>query len=174
MPRTPWQQINDLDLALCLRCNRLAHFRFWRALFRGVSRFGDGVVWYSLMGVLLLAHGAAALPTVGRMALAGVLGLAIYRWLKTRTSRPRPCEVYAAISAAAPTLDRFSFPSGHTLHAVSFSMVACAAYPMLAAVLYPFAALVAISRPILGLHYPSDVIAGALIGALVAQFVLMV
>ena len=174
MHRTPWQQINDFDLALCLRCNRLAHFRFWRTLFRGVSRLGDGVVWYSLMGVLLLAHGLEALPTVSHMALAGVLGLAIYKWLKTRTSRPRPCEVYAAISAAAPALDRFSFPSGHTLHAVSFSMVACAGYPQLAPVLYPFALLVAISRPILGLHYPSDVLAGALIGALVAQFVLFV
>ena len=169
-----WQQINDLDLALCLRCNRLAHFRFWRALFRGVSRLGDGVVWYALMGILLLAHGMGAWPTVGRMALAGLISLAIYKWLKTRTSRPRPCQVYAAISAAAPALDRFSFPSGHTLHAVSFSLVACAGYPQLASMLYPFALLVAISRPILGLHYPSDVLAGALIGALVAQFVLLI
>ena len=174
MHRTPWQQINDLDLALCLHFNKLAHFRFWRALFRGVSRLGDGVVWYALMGVLLLAHGVEALPTVSRMALAGVLGLTIYKWLKTRTSRPRPCQVYAAISAAAPALDRFSFPSGHTLHAVSFSLVACAGYPQLAPVLYPFAMLVAISRPILGLHYPSDVLAGALIGALVAQFALTI
>ena len=172
MHRTPWQQINDLDLALCLRFNRLAHFRFWRTLFQGISRLGNGAVWYSLIGVLLLAHGLAALPTVGRMALAGVIVLSIYKWLKTRTSRPRPCEVYAAISAAAPALDRFSFPSGHTLHAVSFSMVACAGYPQLAPVLYPFAALVAISRPVLGLHYPSDVIAGAVIGTLVAQFAL--
>ncbi len=169
-----WQQINDLDLALCLRCNRLAHFRFWRTLFRGVSRLGNGVFWYSLMGMLLLAHGLEALPAVGRMALAGALGLAIYTWLKTRTARPRPCQVYAAISAAAPALDRFSFPSGHTLHAVSFSLVACAGYPQLASMLYPFALLVAISRPILGLHYPSDVLAGALIGALVAQFVLLI
>ena len=174
MHRTPWQQFNDLDLALCLRCNRLVHFRVWRALFRGVSRLGDGIAWYALMGLLLLAHGLDSLPTVGRMALVGVLGLVIYKWLKTRTSRPRPCQVYAAISAAAPALDRFSFPSGHTLHAVSFSLVACAGYPQLASMLYPFALLVALSRPILGLHYPSDVLAGALIGALVAQFVLLI
>jgi undecaprenyl-diphosphatase len=174
MHRTSWQQINDLDLALCLRFNRLSHFRLWRNLFRGVSRLGDGVVWYALMALLVLTRGVDALPTVGRMALAGAVGLAIYKWLKTRTSRPRPCEVYAAISAAAPTLDRFSFPSGHTLHAVSFSVVACASYPQLAPVLYPFAALIAISRPVLGLHYPSDVIAGVVIGALVAQFVMLV
>lgn len=167
-----WQRINQLDLALCLRMNQLSHVRLWRHLFRAVSRLGDGVFWYLLMALLPLAHGAAAWPTVGRMFAAGLLGLATYKWLKRRTSRPRPCQVYAAISAAAPALDRFSFPSGHTLHAVSLSLVVVAGFPELAVVLYPFALLVAFSRPILGLHYPSDVIAGAVIGALVAQVAL--
>lgn len=169
-----WRRINDLDLDLCLRFNRLAHIGFWRSFFRIVSRLGDGVFWYALMGILLLADGTRALPTVGRMALVGLLGLLIYKWLKTRTSRPRPCEVYAAVTAEAPALDRFSFPSGHTLHAVSFSVVACAGYPDLAPMLFPFAALIAISRPVLGLHYPSDVLAGALLGTLAAQFILLI
>jgi undecaprenyl-diphosphatase len=166
-------RISQLDLALCLRLNRLSHFRFWRHLFRGISRLGNGVFWYALMASLPIVYGAAAWPTVARMAAAGVLGLAIYKWLKLRTSRPRPFQVYAAISAAAPALDRFSFPSGHTLHAVSFSLVAAAGFPELAAILFPFAVLIAASRPILGLHYPSDVLAGALLGALVAQTVLL-
>jgi len=165
-------RINQLDLALCLRLNRLSHFRFWRNLFRSLSRLGNGVFWYGLMAALPVAYGAAAWPTVARMALAGVLGLAVYKWLKLRTSRPRPFQVYAAISAAAPALDRFSFPSGHTLHAVSFSLVAAAGFPELAMVLFPFAVLVAVSRPILGLHYPSDVLAGAVLGAVVAETVL--
>ncbi|MEK7737966.1 MAG: phosphatase PAP2 family protein, partial [Pseudomonadota bacterium] len=67
---------------------------------------------------------------------------------------------------------RFSFPSGHTLHAVSFTLVASAAYPVLAPSLWLYTALVALSRPVLGLHYPSDVLAGAAIGALLAQLVL--
>lgn len=174
MLKTPWslQRINHLDLALCLRCNQLAYLPFWRHLFRAISRAGNGVFWYSLMGLLVLVDGIQALPVVGRMALAGLIGLGVYRWLKKRTSRPRPYQVYAAISAAAPALDRFSFPSGHTLHAVSFSVVACATYPQLAPVLYPFALLVALSRPVLGLHYPSDVMAGATLGYVVALGVL--
>ena len=169
-----WRRINALDLDLCLRFNRLAHIRFWRSMFRAISRLGDGVFWYGLMATLLFANGTDALPTVLRMALAGLLGLLIYKWLKTRTSRPRPCEVYAAITAEAPALDRFSFPSGHTLHAVTFSIVACAGYPELSLLLFPFAVLVAISRPVLGLHYPSDVLAGAFMGAIVARLVLLV
>jgi len=166
-------RISRLDLALCLRMNRVSHFRFWRSLFRGISRLGDGIFWYALMAALPILNGASAWPTVGRMALAGALGLAIYKWLKKRTSRPRPFQVYAAISAAAPTLDRFSFPSGHTLHAVSLSLVAASGYPELGLLVFPFAAMVAASRPILGLHYPSDVLAGALLGTLVAETVLL-
>jgi len=164
-----YYRISELDLELCLRMNRISQFRFWRTFFRILSRLGDGIFWYALMAILPLAYGSAAWPTVGRMAVAGVAGLALYRWLKLRTSRPRPFQVYAAINAAAPALDRFSFPSGHTLHAVSFSLIAAAGFPELAPLLFPFAALVAASRPILGLHYPSDVLAGALLGAAVAQ-----
>ena len=65
-------------------------------------------------------------------------------------------------------MDLYSFPSGHTLHAVAFTLVALTYYPHLAWLLIPFASLVAMSRVILGLHYPSDVFAGALIGALLA------
>lgn len=165
-------RFNHLDLAICLQFNRLAHFPFWCRMFQIVGRAGNGVFWYALMALMFAVDGYAALPTVGRMLLASLLGLAIYKWLKTRTSRPRPCEVYAAVSAAAPALDRFSFPSGHTLHAVSFTLVACSSYPQLAMLLYPFAALVAMSRPVLGLHYPSDVLAGAAIGICVSQLVL--
>jgi undecaprenyl-diphosphatase len=63
-----------------------------------------------------------------------------------------------------PPLDRYSFPSGHTLHAVCFTLVLCSHIPAMAWALLPFTVLVALSRMVLGLHYPSDVLAGAAIG----------
>ena len=66
-------------------------------------------------------------------------------------------------------LDRYSFPSGHTLHAVSFAWQATVHFPELGWVLVPLAALIAASRVVLGLHYPTDVLAGAAIGASLAE-----
>jgi undecaprenyl-diphosphatase len=82
--------------------------------------------------------------------------------------RPRPYEAYPGIMLFSAPLDHFSFPSGHTLHAVAFTLVAVAYYPWLAWLTIPFSLLVAASRVILGLHYPSDVLAGAVAGAVVA------
>ena len=73
--------------------------------------------------------------------------------------------MHREVIARAPPLDEFSFPSGHTLHAVSFGIVAAGWFPVLALPLALFAVLVAMSRVVLGLHYPSDVLAGAALGA---------
>jgi undecaprenyl-diphosphatase len=162
------QALISWDEAWCLRFNRAASIPWLCALFRAVSRLGDGVFWYALMAGLAVVGGATALPAVGHMLATGAAGFAVYKWLKSRTSRPRPYQVRAAIQLGADPLDRFSFPSGHTLHAVSFSILIVAYYPALAWLVVPFALLVAASRLVLGLHYPTDVFAGAAIGAALA------
>ena len=157
------------DLALCVRCNHGVRIAGVRTLFRAVSRLGDGVLWYGLMLACLAAGGAQAIRPVAHMASIGFVCTVLYKWLKSKTSRPRPFAVESAVRAGAEPLDAFSFPSGHTLHAVAFSIIAIAYYPALAAVLVPFSVLVALSRVVLGLHYPSDVLAGAALGAIIAR-----
>jgi len=93
------------------------------------------------------------------MLLTGGVVLALYKMLKGTTRRERPHHWATGVTAAVAPLDRYSFPSGHTLHAVSFTVVALHYYPRLAWILVPFTLLVASSRVILGLHYPSDVLA---------------
>jgi undecaprenyl-diphosphatase len=100
------------------------------------------------------------------MALTALVGLFFYKVTKQLSGRERPYVVHAdRIECAMAPLDRYSFPSGHTLHAVSFSMMLCSYFPQMTWVLLPFAILVGLSHMILGLHYPGDVLAGAFIGA---------
>jgi undecaprenyl-diphosphatase len=102
----------------------------------------------------------------------GVVNLALYKVIKSLTGRPRPCAVSASITLGTAPLDQYSFPSGHTMHAVAFSMVATAHHAELTWLLVPFSSLIALSRVLLGLHYPTDVIAGGIIGGYVASILL--
>jgi undecaprenyl-diphosphatase len=161
-------RIDAAEYGLCLRLNRGAARALPRRIFQIASRLGDGIVWYVLILCLPLLYGAAARRPAVVMALTGALGVAVYSLLKRLFVRERPFITHSAIDLCAAPLDRYSFPSGHTLHAVSFTWQACVHFPELAWLLLPLAALIAASRVVLGLHYPSDVLAGAAIGGALA------
>jgi len=152
------------DRHLCVVANRWGARRAVGTFFGAISRIGDGIFWYSLMAVLAVFGGLHGALAALQMLATGGVALALYRWLKRWTRRPRPFRGCDGVIARLPPLDEFSFPSGHTLHAVSFTIVALAWFPALAPLLVPFTVLVAASRVVLGLHYPSDVLAATAIG----------
>ena len=166
-------RMHALDSALCVTVSHTNQYRLIRDWFRLISRLGDGVFWYGLMLAIIITQQADGIRPVLHMLAAGLTGTLIYKWLKHKTHRPRPFQVRQDVWVIGKPLDHFSFPSGHTLHAVAFSMVAMHYYPPLAVILMPFMLMIAMSRVILGLHYPSDVLAGASIGYLIAQLYLM-
>ena len=154
-----------LERRVCVMANHWGARRTVGLCFGLISRLGDGVFWYALMLTLALFDGRRGMLAAAHMALTGLTALALYRLLKRWTKRPRPFRVCAGVIAHVPPLDEFSFPSGHTLQAVGFTVVALAWYPLLAPLLLGFTALVAASRVVLGLHYPSDVLAAIGIGS---------
>ncbi len=162
-------RVDAAEYGLCRAINRGAAFALPRRVFQIASRLGNGVVWYVLLALLPLLYGTGALRPAGIMALTGALGVLIYSLLKRTFVRERPFITHASIDRAAAPLDRYSFPSGHTLHAVAFTWQAVAHFPELSWVLVPLAALIAASRVVLGLHYPSDVLAGGALGAALAE-----
>lgn len=168
LERLLFERVIRWDLQVCLRFNRVCRRVTWRLLFRCVSVLGDGIAWYALMAFLLLLDRDAAVLPVLHLVGVGLVSAVVYKWLKKRTLRPRPYQAHAGIEHFAAPLDSLSFPSGHTLHAVAFTLVALAYYPVLAWLLVPFTLLIAVSRVVLGLHYPSDVLVGALLGAAIA------
>lgn len=157
------------DGRICKIANHWGDRRMVVGLFGLISRLGDGVFWYALILALLVTGGDRGMSAALHMAAVGIVALAMYRYLKRWTRRPRPFRQHVDIIARIAPLDEFSFPSGHTLHAVSFSAVAIAYLPVLAWGLVPFAIMVAASRVVLGLHYPSDVLAASVIGIALAR-----
>jgi undecaprenyl-diphosphatase len=158
------RRFDAAELSLCLFFNRGCARRSVREFFGTVSRLGDGILWYVLIFTLPVLYPGIGLKPALQMALTGLVGVLVYKALKHTLVRERPFIQCAAIALGTRPLDRYSFPSGHTLHAVSFTTLTMSYFPELGFVLVPFTLLVAASRVVLGLHYPSDVAAGALIG----------
>lgn len=137
-----------------------------------VSRLADGWMWGAVLIWLPLFGGANGTACALRLLLTNTINLLLYRIVKRRFARPRPFVTCPGIKARTRPLDEFSFPSGHTMHAVAHAWVLGAYYPSLAPWLWSFAALVALSRVVLGLHYASDVVVGIGLGVFTAASVL--
>ena len=163
------QFFDELEFATCVRINALSRNAAARRFFQSVSTLGDYPA-YVIIGVAGAAvlDGDSATFILHALALA-TTGVIVYKLLKNSLARERPFITHDQVECAAAPLDRYSFPSGHTMHAVAFAILFSAYLPFLAWLMVPFAMLVAASRVVLGLHYPSDVIAGALLGVLLAE-----
>jgi undecaprenyl-diphosphatase len=152
------------ELKFCRYLNRSSRSSGLRQLFRAVSWLGDGWVWYAVMLALPIVHGVAGLQAGLHLAATGAVGVLLYKLIKNHAVRERPYITHSAIQCASAPLDRYSFPSGHTLHAVCFTVMLTTYLPEWASAVVALASLIALSRVILGLHYPTDVAAGAALG----------
>ena len=161
--------LDDLELNTCLRINALSRNGLVRRFFSGVSRLGDYPAWVILGLATAVQLEGPALPFLMQSLLTAATGIVVYKLLKEKLVRERPFITHGDIICGTAPLDRYSFPSGHTLHSVSFAILYSSYAPAMVWIMAPFALLVAASRIILGLHYPSDVAVGAIIGAALAS-----
>jgi len=121
--------------------------------------------------LLLFTFLWVVIPTLGGpLLLAGMLGFAVelpvQHIIKRLIRRHRPFQHMPDIQFLLPPPDQFSFPSGHTAGAFLMAGLLSTAFPMMLVPLYLWAAAVGFSRIYLGVHFPSDVLAGTVLGIL--------
>jgi len=160
--------IDRRDRTLMLRVNHWHAPRWIRIWMLCATRGGDGWLWYAMGVVILLAGGDRRFAAVGAALLAAGLGVATFLRLKKATGRKRPCAIEPHCWATLLPPDQFSFPSGHTITAFAVSVTLSSFYPELATGLLFCALSIAASRILLGMHFLSDVLAGAVIGSTMA------
>ncbi|MFC6330428.1 phosphatase PAP2 family protein [Alloalcanivorax gelatiniphagus] len=149
-----------------LRQPRAAH----RAqLARGISRLGDGPLYVFLALVIWLLDSTQGTRFAQAAVIAYGLEVPAFMLLKHLIKRPRPADMDTTLCVFLKPADRFSFPSGHTAAAFVMATLMGVFYPVCATVMLAFAGLVGLSRVLLGVHYPSDIAAGALLGSLCAM-----
>ena len=132
-----------------------------------ITRLGNGGFIWILGSILLLAPKKTR--KIGVMALAALVGSVLIDnvILKNVVARTRPYEVIGGLTSLIGIQKDFSFPSGHTGSSFAVAVVMFRGLPKK----FGVPALIGFSRLYVGVHYPSDVLGGALIGTGIALFV---
>lgn len=138
---------------------------------RAFDEAGKDVLYPIFAAVALLLDGGEAFRLILACAISSALSLAIYPLLKELVRRERPIAFDSDLETGIAPMDRFSWPSGHSITAIAFLVPFGIAGTPLTALIAPFAFLVLWSRVALGHHYPSDIIGGAILGAVIAALV---
>jgi undecaprenyl-diphosphatase len=130
-----------------------------------------GFIWWitALISMVFPNKRAAAWRLLLAVALTWTLNELM---LKPLVDRPRPFEVDASITVIDARPTTAAFPSGHAAMAVAGAVAGSRMIPWSAWAWWPLALIVAVSRVYIGVHWPSDVAAGALIGLATTWFVL--
>ncbi|MFZ4620107.1 MAG: phosphatase PAP2 family protein [Bacteroidota bacterium] len=95
-------------------------------------------------------------------------------FLKEIFGRIRPCRALEGVRMLVDCGGGLSFPSSHAVNNFAAATVISSFYPKQKVYWFIFAGLMALSRPYVGVHYPSDVVAGALIGIGVGSAVVFI
>ncbi|WP_373997886.1 phosphatase PAP2 family protein [Bdellovibrio bacteriovorus] len=168
--------LEKLDHALFHLINRTTANAGFDAFFPVWTDFFKSSIFYFLLPLLLFRifykerwKGLAVL--LGAGVIASLADFLSGSFLKDVFERARPLNsnLLEEVILRGPAAGGFSFPSSHAADAFAVAAFVTSFYPRTASLLYPLAILMGYSRIYCGVHFPGDVIAGALLGLLLGK-----
>lgn len=156
----------SIDLAIFYFFNHSISFPILDKFFSIITSVNNWLITYVILLGLSWKYGdkRGKIAVVITLIMAAVTDQTGYRLLKEFFARPRPCDVLTDVITPLGCTGTYSFPSNHALNNFAAASFFSFLFPQFRTVLFITASLIAISRVYLGLHYPSDIIGGAVIG----------
>lgn len=156
--------IIQLDLRMLLWFAKIEQKPKWCLAGKLVSKTGDGYFQAILPLLIWIAQIDFATSFATLCLIAFAIERPIYFVLKNTLKRRRPPQAIPHFNSSIIASDEFSFPSGHTSAAFLLAFIAWQYSLVLGSVLFIWATLVGCSRVLLGVHFPTDIVAGASLG----------
>lgn len=155
------QWVHQIDVRLFSRLMAIPNRELLCVWSRQISKTGDGYLYIAMAGVLWYQQ---RFDWLKALVMAFAIERSIYFLFKYSFRRSRPAQAIDGFISHIRPADRFSFPSGHTSGAFLFALFLSILFPPWTVAFFLWASMVACSRVLLGLHFPSDILFGLIVG----------